>query len=401
METYCYKAKHLLSEKIIHGEINGEDREEVKEILGRQYLYPLKIKSKSNSKRINYLFTPKIKLSELNFFCKQFAGMIDAGIHIDKALELGAQQMKNRVLKRHLFHVQKQIDQGKSLSKALDEEGIFPKLLVHMVVSGEASGHLENVLNQVVHHFEDQLGLRKKVMKALTYPAFVLGMVVVVLIILMIRVIPRYIQLLEDTGANVPLPTQIIINMSHYLSLNQGKVLIGMLLLIIGLGYLFQLSFVKKQIQVLMLRVPVIGNLKKKRLSVDFASTLSMLVESGVPMLRAMEISRDVMGHAVSEVEMNEAIEVLKNGNSLYDAVHSSIIFPTALLSVIKIGEETGKLDEMLKQISKFLKEEVEASVDYMTVFIEPILISFVALVVGGVMAAIILPTFSAAISAM
>lgn len=401
MENYYYKAKHLLTEKVIHGQMSGEDSEAVKSILISQYLYPLKIKKKSSMRVTRNFLRKQIKLSDLSMFCRQFAAMIEAGIPINKALELGAEQTNNKVLKKHLLHMQQKINQGETFSKALEEEKIFPKLLVHMAVCGEVSGNLEKVMKRVVSHLENQLGLRKKVVKAFMYPSLVLALVMIVLIILMVRVVPSYMKLLKDTGSSIPLPTRVVINISHYLSTQWGQVLTGGLLLVGGVSCILHIPYIKKRVQLLMLKVPLVGALKKKQLSVEFASTLSMLVESGVPMLQAMEITRDIMGHAVSEAEMNHALEVLKNGNSVYMAIHSSVIFPSVLISVVKIGEETGKLDEMLKQISKFLKEEVETAVDYMSVFIEPVLISFVALIIGGIMAAIMLPTFSAAISVM
>lgn len=401
MDTYTYKAKHLLTEKMIHGEIKGESIEAVKKALASQYLYPLNLKRKKQEKREKFFKKEKIKLTELNFFCKQFSAMLEAGISVNEALELGAGQSSNKALKKHLYHIQQEINQGKTFSKAVEQEGIFPRLLVHMIVCGEVTGNLGEMMKRAVNHFEKQLGLQRKVKKAFAYPIFVLAVTMVVVVILMMKVVPSYLSLLKDTGASIPLPTQIVINISRFLTTYWLIIAVSLPISIGGVLYFTSLLSVKKGLEQLMLKVPIMGEIKRKSLSADFSSTLSMLVEAGVPILRAMEVTKNVMGHAVAEIEMNHAIEVLKNGNSLFEAIRTSTIFPPILLSMVRIGEETGSLDEMLRQISCFFKEEVETSVGYMTVFIEPILIMIVALIVGGIMAAIMLPTFSAATSVM
>lgn len=225
--------------------------------------------------------------------------------------------------------------------------------------------------------------------------------VAIVVTILMIKVVPAYTELLKDIGVKIPLPTQIIIVISDFF-VNQWGVLLSILIaLIFVVLNIKKVSSIKRALDYLILKLPLFGEISKKNLAATFSSTMSMLIQSGIPMLQAMEITKKVMGNAVAEEEIKYAIEALKQGNSLLEAISVSTIFPSLLLGMISIGEESGTLDEMLDKVSIFFKEEVEIAVDNLTILIEPIMIVIVAVIIGGIMAAIMLPTFSAATAIM
>ena len=401
MEAYLYIARDLLTQKKVKGELQGESEESVRKLLMNKNLYPESIKRKNVLNSDITWFKPRIKLSDINFFCKQFAAMIQAGISIAKGLEICGKQTTNKTLAGHIEHIHTEVSEGKTFSQAAEEEKIFPDILVNLIASGEASGNLDEVMRRAVEHLDNQLALRKKVKKALTYPALVLVIVAIVVVILMIKVVPAYMGLLNDTGAEVPLPTQIVIAVSDFF-VNQWGVLLGILIaLVFVILNMKKVPSIKRALDHLFLKLPLFGELNKKSLAATFSSTMSMLVESGIPMLQAMEITKKVMGNAVAEEEMNNAIETLKQGNSLLEAISGSVIFPPLLLSMVSVGEESGSLDEMLVKISAFFKEEVEIAVDNLTMLIEPIMIMIVAVIIGGIMAAIMLPTFSAATAVM
>ena len=225
--------------------------------------------------------------------------------------------------------------------------------------------------------------------------------VVVVVVVLMIKVVPAFLGLLQDTNAEIPVPTKIVIAVSDFFVNEWGILLAATVALAFILLNMKKVDKIKRGLDRLSLKLPVFGELNKKSLSATFSSTMSMLVESGIPMLQAMEITKKVMGNAVAEEEMNKAIDTLKQGSSLLEAISSSVIFPPILLSMVSIGEESGALDDMLVKISTYFKEEVDIAVDSMTMLIEPIMIMIVAVIIGGIMLAIMLPTFSAATAAM
>ena len=401
MEVYLYTARDLLTQKKVKGEIQGENEGTIRKILMDKSLYPESIKRKNMLNSDITWFKQRIKLRDINFFCKQFAAMIQAGISIAKALEICGKQTPNKTLAGHIQHIHTAVSEGKTFSQATEEEKIFPDIIVHLIASGEASGNLDEVMRRAVEHLDNQLALRKKVKKALTYPMLVLVIVAIVVVILMVKVVPAYMGLLNDTGAEVPLPTQIVVAISDFF-VNQWAVLLGItMILVVVISNMKKVASIKRALDHFVLRLPLFGKLNKKSLSATFSSTMSMLVESGIPMLQAMEITKKVMGNAVAVEEMNGAIETLKQGNSLLEAISGSSIFPPLLLSMVSVGEESGALDEMLVKISIFFKEEVEIAVDNLTMLIEPIMIIIVAVIIGGIMAAIMLPTFSAATAVM
>ena len=400
METFIYRARNLNTGKKIKGELKSENELNVRELLMSKKLEVLSISKKTafNADLSEVgIFKERIKLNDINFFCKQFASMIQAGISIGKGLNICAQQCSNKTLKKHLMHIHTQVTEGKTLSEAAREEGCFPDILVSMIECGEASGNLDKVLKQTVDHFDNQLGVSKKIKKALAYPTIVLCVVVVVVIILMVMVVPNFMGLLSETGAEVPLPTQIVIACSDF-CVNQWPVLLGIVIVLaVSALNMKKIPACKRGLDRLSLKLPVFGDLNKKSISAIFASTLSMLVESGIPMLQAMEITKKVVGNAVADEELDMAIDALKQGQSLYDSLSGSVIYPPIMYSMINIGEETGALDEMLTKISGYFKEEVDIAVDNMTLLIEPVLTIFMAVIVGGIMLAVMLPTFAAA----
>lgn len=401
MDTYLYTAKDLLTQKKVKGELEADSEEKIRKVLMDKNLYPESIKKKTALNSDVSLFKPRVKLSDINFFCKQFAAMIQAGISIAKGLEICGQQCTNKTLKGHLENIHAAVSEGKTLSQAAEDEKIFPDILVSLIACGEASGNLDEVMNRSVEHFDNQLGIRKKVKKALTYPIIVMCIVVVVVVVLMIKVVPAFLGLLQDTNAEIPVPTKIVIAVSDFFVNEWGILLAATVALVFILLNMKKVDKIKKGLDRLSLKLPVFGELNKKSLSATFSSTMSMLVESGIPMLQAMEITKKVMGNAVAEEEMNNAIDTLKQGSSLLEAISSSVIFPPILLSMVSIGEESGALDDMLVKISTYFKEEVDIAVDSMTMLIEPIMIMIVAVIIGGIMLAIMLPTFAAASAAM
>lgn len=400
METFLYKAKSSISGKKIAGELQAESELAVREMLVKKKLEPISISKKGlfNADLSDIgIFKEKIKLTDINFFCKQFASMIQAGISIGKGLHICAQQCSNKTLRKHLEHIHTEVTEGKTLSEAVKEEKIFPDILVSMIECGEASGNLDKVLQQTVDHFDNQLGVAKKIKKALAYPTIVLVIIAVVVVILMIFVVPNFMGLLTETGAEVPLPTKMVMAVSDF-CIAQWPIMLGaVVVLVVTILNINKIPACKRALDRISLKLPIFGDLNKKSISAVFASTMSMLVESGIPMLQAIEITKKVIGNAVADEELDLAMGSLKQGQSLYDSLSGSVIYPPIMYSMINIGEETGALDDMLIKISVYFKEEVDIAVDNMTLLIEPALTIFMAVIVGGIMLAVLLPTFAAA----
>ncbi|PHV72334.1 hypothetical protein CS063_02330 [Sporanaerobium hydrogeniformans] len=404
MAVYLYKAKDIINNKIIRGELELENEQLVKKFLSDKYFYPISIRKKnvlnSDLSEIG-IFKTRVKMSDITFFCKQFAAMIQAGISIGRALEICIQQATNRSFKKNLINIHEEVNKGITLSEACKKEGIFPDILVSMIECGEVSGNLDVVLHQVVEHFDTQLGTARKLKKALTYPALTLMIVIAVVIIMMVKVIPAFVEMFESTGVELPLPTQIMMKVSHFMVANGWILGIMTVGLVIGIINIKKIETGRKFVDELSLKLPLFGDLNKKALSATFAKTLAMLVASGLPMLQAMEIVKKVMNHAVAWEEIDQAIEELKHGSTLHRALKGSRIYPAIMFSMIHVGEETGALDEMMVKIGNYFNEEVQTTIDSLMVLIEPALTVLIAFVVGGIMLAVILPTFTMATAMM
>lgn len=404
METFIYKARNPVNGKKIKGELKSESEASVRELLINKKLEPLMISKKTafNADLGDLaLFKPRIKLQDTNFFCKQFASMVQAGISIGRGLNICADQCSNRNLRDHLRHVHQQVAEGKTLSEAIKEEHIFPPILESLIECGELSGNLDKVLKRSVQHFDDALGVRKKIIKALTYPAIVLVVVVVVVIILMIKVVPSFMGLLAETGAETPTATKIVIAVSDFMVAAWPVLLACFIALVLVILNISKIPPCKRWLDKVSLKLPLFGDLNRKSISSTFSSTMAMLVESGIPMLQAMEITRTVINNAVADAELELAINGLRQGQSLHDSLSGSEIYPPIMFSMINIGEESGSLDDMLAKISVYFKEEVDIAVDNLTMMIEPLLTIFLAVIVGGIMMAMMMPTFAAAAAAM
>ncbi len=401
MELYIYKAKDILNNKIVRGEMESENEEHVKRFLSDKYLFPISIKRKSalNSDLGEVgIFKKAIRLKDVTFFCKQFAAMIQAGISVARALEISSEQTSHKGLKKHLKNIHEEVNRGRTLSEAARDENVFPDILVSMMECGEASGTLDKVLNQMVEHFDHQLATVRKLKKALTYPAIVITVVIAVVFAMMIFVIPKFVTMFEDMEIALPLPTIIVMKASSFFVSH------WLILLVLTGGLVFAGLNIKKfssgkiAMDKLSIRAPLFGDLNRKYISSTFAGTMAMLISSGLPMLQAIEIVKKVINNAVAEIELDQAIEALKHGNTLHDALKGSKIYPIIMFSMINIGEETGALDDMLAKVGKYFNDEVQAAIDSLMMLIEPMLTIFIAVVVGGIMMAVMLPTFSAAI---
>lgn len=401
MALYLYKATAMETQKKIRGEVQAENELMVRQLLISRNLYPEVIQKKNLLNREIKLFESHIPLSEISFFCKQLQALIQAGISISKALALCSVQTSNKLMKQYVKRVYEEVDGGKMLSEAMREEKIFPILLVSLVACGERTGKLAEVLKRAGIYFDSQLKTRRQIKKALTYPLFVMGLVIVVLAIMMTKVVPVYVSLLEDTGGQMPLPTQIVIAINEFgVNYHLQLLLFLVALLILGIAA-NRVPFIRDQWEQIELKLPIIGKMVKQRMVVNFSSTMFLLIDSGINLLQALEMTVEVMNHSVAAREIEGAMESLSQGNRLGGALENSNLFPPILVSMISIGEESGALGELLEKSSVYFNDEMNSTIDTVVTLIEPVMIVIVALIIGGVMAAIVLPTFSAATAAI
>ena len=346
-------------------------------------------------------FQVKVRTQDLVFFCRQFSVMLGAGIDIGGALGILADQVPNPTLQKKTQEIYQEIQKGSSLSEAMASHKEFPPLLINMIRSGEVSGIMDQVMEKMAQHYEKQVNFKVKLKKALTYPAIVLLTIGFIIPILMIYVVPSFVEIFDDAEIALPLATQIIIGLSEWMQGNLAMILLGLIFLISGL-----IGFVKSEkgkgfFDQTLLSLPLLGDLNKKTTAALFSETLALLLTAGVPIFQSLEIVKEVLPNTLAKKEMSKTLAGVREGRTISSSLESSKIYPPMMVSMLRIGEETGTLGHMLDKIAHYYNLEVETQVEQITVLIEPILMFIIAFIVGGIMIAVILPTFTLATELM
>ncbi|CAG9619510.1 type II secretion system F family protein [Sutcliffiella rhizosphaerae] len=336
-----------------------------------------------------------VKLRDFVIFLRQFSTLIRAGISVVDAANVLAQQTSSKALKRVLFDMEEEMKQGNPLSEAAAKHPkVFSTMFINMIKAGEASGALDDTLDRLATQFEKQHETKQKIVSALTYPA-VLGVIAIgVVIFLLVGVVPTFVAMFSDFGAELPLITRFVLGASEWM---QGY---WWLLILIGLGFAVALMGMKTQkqtkyyIDYALLRMPIFGTLLQKAVIAKMTRTLSSLFSSSVPILQAISIVEKIVDNEViSQVISKSKIE-LEKGESLTGPMSEHWAFPPLVTQMISIGESTGSLDTMLEKIAEFYEKEVDYATDRLKSLIEPLMIVVLAIIVGTIVASILVPMF-------
>jgi type IV pilus assembly protein PilC len=395
-ETYAYKVRDA-GGKLVTGTLVADSEALVLQRLREQGLTPVEVGREKKGFNLEINIRPKkVKLKELSVVSRQFATMVNSGLPILRSLAILSEQTANPELGRILTKVRLDIEQGKSLSGAMSEHPkAFNDLFVSMVKAGETGGQLDNVLVRLAMLLEGEVRLRGKIKSAMAYPVAVVGLVSLIMAAMLFLVVPQFKGIYGQLGGELPLPTRGLIAFSdgvkHY----------WWVLLLIGIGARFALKRYKKTpkgrevIDALKLRIPVFGRLFQKVALSRFSSTLAMLLRAGVPILHALEIVSDTVnnrtiGKAVSDVQAS-----VREGEPIARPLAKYPVFPSMVVQMIAIGEETGQIDAMLEKVAQFYDQEVEATVDALTSLIEPLLIGIIGVCVGAAVIALYMPMFN------
>ncbi|MFH0984586.1 MAG: type II secretion system F family protein [Candidatus Omnitrophota bacterium] len=334
-----------------------------------------------------------VKLDDLVIFSRQMATLVASGIPLIQALDILATQVDKAKFRMILQKMHGDVQSGKSFSEAMQlHQKIFSPLFIHMVRAGESSGKLEEILDRVAHYFEKSSALQKKVKSALMYPAAVSTMAFAITFFMLAFVIPQFATIFDGLGAKLPAPTQILINVSNFLAVHWWWILA----VLGGFIFLFR-RFVASPMGRLSwdsftLRMPIFGPIILKVAVSKFARTLSTLVRSGVAIIAALEIVSKTSGNARIEKIITDLMGAVKRGESIAGPLERSDIFPSMVVRMIAIGEETGELEEMLTKIADFYDTQVDSAISGLTSLIEPVIIAFLGIVIGGIVIALFLP---------
>lgn len=337
-----------------------------------------------------------VKLDDLVVFSRQMATLVGAGVPLIQALDILAEQVEKEKLRAILQHIHQEVQGGKSFSDSMEKyHRVFSTLFINMVRAGEQSGSLEEILDRIATYLEKSSALQKKVKSALMYPAAVSVMAFLITFGMLTFVIPKFAEMFEGLNAELPALTRGLIDFSRFLAANWLIVLGGLGGSIFGF---FQ--FIKTPVGGLAwdsfkIRMPVFGPLLLKVAVSKFSRTLATLVRSGVQILSSLEIVSKTSGNRRLELVIHSLMDSVKKGESISGPLEKSQVFPTMVVRMIAIGEETGELEEMLMKIADFYEKEVDAAVDGLTSLIEPLIIAFLGVVIGGIVIAMFLPIFT------
>jgi len=338
---------------------------------------------------------PKVKGDDMVLFTRQMATMISAGIPLLEALEIMVEQIENPSFQVVVAEVAERVRGGTDFSDALaDHKSIFPDIYVSMVRAGEASGELDTILTRLAEYQEAALALKREIRSAMTYPVISLTLVLGITTFLLTCIVPRFNPIFDALNVPLPLPTRVLLGVSGFLRTYFLYFALGFVGLIVGLVFYKRTELGSWQFDWLVLRIPIFGPLFQKVAISRFSRTLATLIQSGVPILGALEIVASTSGNKIIENAVLSASENVRQGETLAEPLAESGIFPPMVTRMISVGERSGALEQLLEKISEFYDQQVKATVEALTSLIEPVMIGIMGLLVGGIVLSIFLPIF-------
>lgn len=393
MANFKYIAKDQQGQTVT-ATLEAKDKTALIDLLRKRGLVIISIEE-AKGRALPIKGSAKVKMDDLVIFSRQLATMVDSGIPLVQALDVLSEQMEKANFQAVVASLRENIETGSSLSEALSRHPrIFSTLFVNMVRAGESSGMLDDILERLADYLEKTSALQRKVKSSLVYPALVVSMAIVITSILVFKVVPTFKNIFDTLGGELPLLTRMLIAFSN--SARRG------LPFLLGGLFLFGSIFTRvvrtekgrMKLDKTMLRLPIIGVLLRKVAIARFARTLSTLVKSGVPILNSLEIVAKTSGNKVIEVAVNQVRTNIREGENIAEPLTRSGVFPPMVTRMVAVGEQTGELEKMLSKIADFYEEQVDVAVSSLTSLIEPIIIVFLGVVVGGIVAAMFLPIF-------
>jgi type IV pilus assembly protein PilC len=376
--------------------MTANNKTELQSLLRRQQITPTKMSEKGKEFNLP-TFGGGVKAKELAIFTRQFSVMIDAGLPLVQCLEILASQQENKTFQKVLTGVRSAVEGGSNLSTAMKQyPKVFDSLYSNMVEAGETGGILDTILQRLSTYIEKNVKLQRAVKSAMVYPVGVLTVAAGVIILLLWKVVPVFATLFAGLGVDLPLPTKIVIGLSNFVGSVFGLlIVVAFVAGLVGLKVWYGTKQGRMAIDTTILHLPVLGLVMRKIAVARFTRTLGTLIASGVPILEGLDITAKTSGNAVIEKALTQVRKSLEEGKSLTEPLRDSNVFPGMVTQMIAVGEQTGAMDAMLQKIADFYEEEVDAAVKDLLTAIEPIMIVFLGVVVGGVVISMYLPLFS------
>ncbi len=394
MPQFEWKGRRRTGE-MIDGSMTADSKDAVVGALRRQQIVAVKIKEKGKE-----LALPKIgggvSTKDLAIFTRQFSVMIDAGLPVVQCLEILGSQQQNKAFQRVLFEVREDVEAGSSLNEAFKKHPrVFDNLYCNLVAAGEAGGILDTILQRLSVYIEKNVKLVAAVRSAMIYPIIVVTVAILVVVVIMWKVIPTFASLFEGVGAKLPLPTVIVITISNFLGRWGWLCILFLVAIGVTLRLYYRTENGRYTIDKIMLKSPIFGVVLRKIAVARFCRTLATLVSSGVPILEGLDITAKTSGNAIVEEAILKTRKSVEEGKTLTEPLAASGVFPGMVTQMISVGESTGALDAMLSKIADFYEDEVDEAVANLMSLLEPVIIVFLGVTIGGIVIAMYLPLFT------
>lgn len=398
MQVYVWEGKNR-NNVVQKGEMEATGVDMVRSYLTRLRITPSKIKKKPKDLFENVAFLqPKVTQKDVILFCRQFSTMIDAGLPIIQCMDILHAQQENATFKKMLKNIKEQVESGSTLADALKK---YPKqfddLFVNMVAAGEAGGILDTILRRLSAYMEKAAKLKSQVKGAMTYPVVTLIIAVLVVAVILVFVIPVFQEMFTDMGGQLPGPTLIVISMSEFVKSKIHWIIIGLVLFSFAFKKYYATEKGRRTVDATMLKLPVFGIIIRKVAVAKFTQTMGTMLSSGVAILEALDIVAKTSGNKTVEKAIYNVRSGIAEGRTMADPLAESGVFPAMVCQMISVGESTGALDAMLHKIADFYEEEVDQAVENLTALIEPFMLVFLGVVIGGLVVAMYLPVFKMA----
>jgi type IV pilus assembly protein PilC len=368
--------------------------------LRAQMIMPVRVKTKPKDllEGISFL-KGRVTTRDLVVFTRQFATMIDAGLPLVQCLEIQADQQPNLAFSEVLRAVKSEVEQGSTFADALRKHPrVFDELFVNLVTAGEVGGILDTILNRLAQYLEKADSLKRKVKSAMVYPTTVMVVAIGVIVLLLVKVIPVFEKMFADFGGTLPGPTQMVVNVSHFLQAYVLYILIGIAAAVVAFFQARKRSEkFHYQSDAVFLKLPVFGSLLKKVAVARFSRTFGTMLSSGVPILDSLDICARTSGNRVIQEGLQKTRTAISEGKTIADPLRQTKVFPGMVVQMIGVGEQTGAMDSMLSKIADFYEDEVDAAVTALTSLLEPLMMVFLGGSIGAILIAMYLPIFKIA----
>jgi type IV pilus assembly protein PilC len=398
MAAYLWVGKNRKNE-VQKGEMEAADEKAVRTMLMRMRITPTRVKKKPKDLFENVSFLKqKVKTKDIIIFSRQFSTMIDAGLPIINCLDILYAQQENKTFKGILKSIKESVESGATLAESFKKfPNEFDDLFVNMVAAGETGGILDNIMRRLATYMEKAAKLKGKIKGAMVYPIATLIIAMIVLAIILVFVIPVFQGMFSDFGAALPYPTQLVIAMSDFFRNNIFYIIGGIGLFFFAFKRFYRTEKGRMLIDGIQLRLPVFGMLLKKAAVAKFTRTAGTMLSSGVTILEALDIVAKTAGNKTVERSIYKVREAISEGRTMAEPLGESGVFPPMVCQMISVGESTGAMDAMMIKIADFYDEEVDQAVENLTALIEPMMLVFLGVTIGGLVVAMYLPIFKLA----